>query len=200
MTDDFFVAEDDPPSKREVLRVALHLFVKDGLCETSIRDIAKASGYTNPALYKFFASKEELAVHLLERCYLRLVSAIRASQRGERFGDDLDALVDAYARLVDEHLEAVIFVNEQLRPLWRKLPRAARAHSLIDTVQTLITRGVEAGAVAKGTDLDLAAAMVLGTMGQVARLVYFDEIAPPLAQHVSGIRTLFRRALTGRAS
>jgi AcrR family transcriptional regulator len=57
-----YLAHDDAPAKKKILTEALRLFVRDGLCETSIRDIARATGYTNPALFKHFASKERLAV------------------------------------------------------------------------------------------------------------------------------------------
>ena len=68
----FYVSEDDAPAKRRILVAALALFVRDGLCETSVRDIAKASGFTNPALFKHFRSKDDLARYLFERCYLEL--------------------------------------------------------------------------------------------------------------------------------
>ena len=60
----FYIREDDPPAKREILRAAMKLFSERGLDATSIREIARESGYTNPALYKHFAGKEELALHL----------------------------------------------------------------------------------------------------------------------------------------
>jgi TetR/AcrR family transcriptional regulator, repressor of fatR-cypB operon len=66
----FYVSADDAPAKRKILETALVLFVRDGLCETSVRDIAKASGFTNPALFKHVRSKNDLARYLFERCYL----------------------------------------------------------------------------------------------------------------------------------
>src|SRR5215468_3451012 len=172
---DFFLLEGDAPSKREILRCALHLFVRDGLCETSIRDIAKASGFTNPALYKFFEGKEALALHLFERCYLRLVSTVRGSQGRADFATDLDSLLEAYAGLVDENLEAVLFVNDTLRQFWRKLPRATRQHSLIGEVRALVQLGKRTHSAPRALDEELAVAMLLGAMGQIARMAYFDE-------------------------
>ena len=60
----FYVRESDPAAKREILRAALKLFSERGLAATTIRDIANESGYTNPALYKHFAGKDELALYL----------------------------------------------------------------------------------------------------------------------------------------
>jgi len=146
--DSILLAEGDPPSKRKVLRCALHLFVRDGLCETSIRDIAQASGYTNPALYKFFESKEALSLHLFMRCYLRLVSVTRASQRPERgFEANLDALLRAYAGLADDSLEAVLYVNDTLRLFWPKLSPGTRRHSLLAVIHALLKQGVKEGAL-----------------------------------------------------
>ena len=191
------LAEGDPPSKLEILRCALRLFVRDGLCETSIRDIAQASGYTNPALYKFFESKEALALHLFERCYQQLVGAVRASQRrGSGFEANLDSLLAAYAGLVDENLESVLYVSDTLRLFWLRLPADARRRSLLSEIRRLLKRGVAEGAIRPDTDLDLAMATVVGGMAQVARMAYFGELERPIGKRLAGLRTLLGRALS----
>jgi AcrR family transcriptional regulator len=75
----FHIHEDDPPAKRHILRAAMKLFSERGFATTSIRDIAKESGYTNPELYKHFASKEELALHLFETCHRRMWARCNAA-------------------------------------------------------------------------------------------------------------------------
>ena len=40
----FYIRENDPPAKREILRAAMRLFSEQGLAATSIRDIARESG------------------------------------------------------------------------------------------------------------------------------------------------------------
>src|SRR6476469_11207674 len=93
----FYVAEEDPPAKRKILVTALALFVRDGLCETSVRDIAKVSGFTNPALFKHFRSKDELARYLFERCYLELAELVStAIASGRTFEARQRAIIDAY--------------------------------------------------------------------------------------------------------
>ena len=69
----FYVEPTDPPSKQELLKAALKLFARDGVRESSIRAVAAEAGFTNPVLFKYFDGKEALALHLFERCYLRLV-------------------------------------------------------------------------------------------------------------------------------
>ena len=82
----FFVREEDPPAKRQILRAAMTLFSERGLAGTSIRDIARESGYTNPALYKHFASNDELALYLFETCHRRLWAKCNAARREPKVG------------------------------------------------------------------------------------------------------------------
>src|SRR5215471_3080677 len=107
----FYVEESDPPAKREILRAALKLFSERGLASTSIRDIADESGYTNPALYKHFESKDELALHLFETCHTRVWTRCSAAlAAGSRFEDKLEAFVAAWIELLDTEPEVLAFL------------------------------------------------------------------------------------------
>ena len=80
----FFVSPDDPPSKREIMKAALALFTEHGLDGVTIRDIAARSGYTNPAIFKFFAGKDDLAEHLFVECYRELSRRFAATRTSRR--------------------------------------------------------------------------------------------------------------------
>src|SRR5215470_4309619 len=108
----FYIHEEDPPAKREILRAAMKLFSQHGLAATSIRDIADESGYTNPALYKHFSSKEELALHLFEICHQRLWTKCHAAISAGSFDDKLDGYIGQVLQLVDEHPEAMAFLSD----------------------------------------------------------------------------------------
>jgi AcrR family transcriptional regulator len=84
----FYVRDTDPPAKREILRAAIKLFGQHGLAATTIRDIAKESGYTNPALYKHFVSKEALALYLFETSHRRLGAAVTQPWRARRISSE----------------------------------------------------------------------------------------------------------------
>src|SRR5215831_3268362 len=107
-----FLAEGDPASKQAILQAALALFVQHGLEATSIRMIGAAAGYTNPAMFKFFESKEALALYLFERCYGRLFLTVHAAASKDEFDDALAAVIDAFLGAMDHDLEATIFVQE----------------------------------------------------------------------------------------
>src|SRR3954470_1895086 len=109
----FFVEPTDPPSKQELLKAALKLFARDGVRESSIRAVAEEAGFTNPVLFKYFDGKDALALHLFERCYLRVArETLGALAEGATFRDRLRRLVERLLALIDEAPDAMLFVNE----------------------------------------------------------------------------------------
>src|SRR5580765_1123721 len=136
----FYIREDDPPAKRQILRAAMKLFSERGLTATSIRDIAKKSGYTNPALYKHFASKEELALYLFETCHRRLWSTCHAAIDGATsFDAKLEGYVGTVLELVDEHPEAMAFLSDSARTLWPKAGSRVRRQTMISLARSLMS-------------------------------------------------------------
>src|SRR4249919_3841737 len=128
----FYVRENDPPAKQQILRAAMKLFADRGLDATSIRDIARESGYTNPALYKHFGSKEELALHLFETCHRRLWSKCKAAiDGGKSFDAKLEAYVGQVLELVDQHPEVMAFLSDSGRVLWPKTGPAIQRQTMI---------------------------------------------------------------------
>src|SRR3954469_5392374 len=102
----FFVEPTDPPSKQELLKAALKLFARDGVRESSIRAVAEEAGFSNPVLFKYFDGKDALALHLFERCYLRLVrEAMAALAGGDGFRARLGRLITRLLALLDESPE-----------------------------------------------------------------------------------------------
>src|SRR5690242_12675188 len=77
-----YLTVDDPPSKRKILQTALRLFAAKGVEAVTVRHIAAEAGYTNPALFKYFATKDDLAIYLFERCYARLFDDLKLAIDG----------------------------------------------------------------------------------------------------------------------
>jgi len=176
----FYVSENDAPAKRKILVTALHLFVRDGLCETSIRDIAKESGFSNPALFKHFESKEALAVYLFACCYLELFHLLsRAMQSGESFAARQHAAVSAFMTALERDMDSVLFVQESLRYFWPKMPASVRKLSILGVVYKLLEAGRKEGAVTSSIDIGLLANAWIGTLQQFARVCYFGGLPQP---------------------
>jgi TetR/AcrR family transcriptional regulator, repressor of fatR-cypB operon len=192
----FYLTEEDAPAKRAILRAALKLFVQEGFCETTVRDIAAESGYTNPALFKHFANKEDLAVQLFERCYLRQIALLHGALQPPRgFDATLDSLLNSLASALDEDLDAFIFVQEQLRYLWPKVSPAVRRHSLLAQLTALFARGVQEGSVTSEVAPELMVAGFGGLLGQFSRMLYFGEFSGGAKAWKSQLKALAFRML-----
>jgi TetR/AcrR family transcriptional regulator, repressor of fatR-cypB operon len=172
----FYISEHEAPAKQRILIAALQLFVRDGMCETSIRDIAKASGFTNPALFKHFDGKEALANCLFERCYLELFRLVHtATNEVGTFHEKQASVVNAYLAALDREPESVIFVQEGLRHFWPSMPPEVRRHSILGEIRKLLECGQQEGAVTEEIEMSLLVTAWAGTLQQFARARYFGD-------------------------
>lgn len=192
----FYVTRDDPPAKREILRSALKLFSARGLAATSIRDIADESGYTNPALYKHFAGKDELALYLFEACHARVWDRCNAAlASGKEFDAQLDAFVATWLALLDEEPEVLAFLADSARVLWPRVNSTMRRKTIIGLARSLVRGAPGIRAAANRADLDAAAASVQGTLSELGRMIQLGVVQGPAARWHATVVELFRRTM-----
>jgi len=188
----FYIRADDPPAKRHILRAAMKLFSEHGLDGTSIRDIARESGYTNPALYKHFASKEKLAVHLFETCHQRLWTRCSAAiAAAPTFDAKLDGYIGQILELVDEHPQAMAFLSDSARVLWPKAGGAVRRHTMIGLARDLMNQAPRSQR--RRVNADVAAASLQGTLAELARMLQVGVIPGPAMRWKADLVALFRQ-------
>lgn len=192
----FYIRDDDPPAKQEILRAAIKLFSRQGLAGTTIRDIALESGYTNPALYKHFAGKEELALHLFETCHRRLWSRCNAAvSAGKTFEDKLEGYIGQVLELADECPEALAFLSDSARVLWPRAGSAVRRQTMIGLARSLMALAPR-GLGRSKPHPDVAAASLQGTLAEVTRMLQVGVIAGPAVKWKSELVRFFR-AMSG---
>ena len=174
--DPFFVLKDDPESKRELLKAALELFVHRGPSEPTVRQIAARAGYSNPAIFKYFPSKDELAIYLFRQCWERVTAELRAAiQPDQSFRDGLIALLEAYANIVEEDLDAFIYARENIRRFCEFLsPKSQKQHPGI-LLRQLFEKGKRTGEINSDVDIEMLAAAVGGLFSQFSNLLYWGE-------------------------
>jgi TetR/AcrR family transcriptional regulator, repressor of fatR-cypB operon len=190
----FYIRDDDPPAKRQILRAAMKLFASQGLAATSIRDIARESGYTNPALYKHFAGKEELALHLFETCHQRLWTKCHAAiTEAKSFDGKLAAYVGQSLLLVDEHPDAMAFLSDSARVLWPKAGPTVRRRTMIGLARTLMSEAPRPRRGVPPVHPDVAAASLQGTLAELARMLQVGVIPGPAVRWTADVVALFRR-------
>lgn len=66
--------------REEILDAALSLFTRDGLHAVSTRQIAEAAGISQPALYAYFATKDDLIADLCVRAFATLSARMAAAK------------------------------------------------------------------------------------------------------------------------
>jgi AcrR family transcriptional regulator len=156
-----------PDTKRPVIiRAATALFAKRGVDATSMRDIADAAGVREAAIYRYFASKEEMSREIFVSWYGWYSRQLRAIVRGP--GDTKDK-VYGIARVelaaAAEHTEAFTYFCENEARFLRSLPASVpRAR---DVFIELVTEGQKRREVKAG-DAGLLADMLSGALCAVA--------------------------------
>jgi AcrR family transcriptional regulator len=189
----FYVRENDPPAKRQILRAAMKLFSERGFGGTSIRDIAQESGYTNPALYKHFASKEELALHLFETCHRRMWARCHAAVVSAKgFDGKLEGFIGQWLELVDEHPEVVAFLSDSARVLWPKASPTVRRQTMIGLARSLMAGAPPLRNGRSAVNPDVAAASLQGTLGELTRMLQVGVVAGPAVRWKGEVVTFFR--------
>jgi AcrR family transcriptional regulator len=111
--------------REAILEAATRLFSTRGYADTGIDDIGEAVGITGPAVYRHFASKQDLLVATLERA-VEHATAIFPMVEAEALPPEqaLRRLIDLTARAcIDERAMAVLYWQES-----RNLPDEERQH------------------------------------------------------------------------
>ena len=190
----FVALDSDPASKREILRAALSLFVQHGPSDPTARQIAAEAGYSNPAIFKYFRTKDKLALYLFKQCYERITGELRASVQLDRpFRENLRALLATYQRIVEEDLDAFLYVTENTRRFWHSLSPELRGRSIGRLLRQAFENGKAEGVVASDASTELLVTGVVGMLSQFARLRYFGEFPGPAENWIASIERMILR-------
>jgi AcrR family transcriptional regulator len=190
-----YLKEDDPPSKRMILQTALRLFANHGVDAITVRRIAQDAGYTNPALFKFFESKDSLAIYLFECCYLQIFDCLQvAIDNASTSEQQIDAVLDVFLAQLEQNLEAFLFVQDHLRQFWPRVSAKTRRKSILYLIKGVLQRRIEEGSLNQ-TELNLTLASLTGTLLQFARMRYFGEFTNKPSSWRAPLKALIHKML-----
>jgi AcrR family transcriptional regulator len=101
--------------KAQIIEVATALFREKGYHATSLDDIAERIGFTKPAIYYYFRSKEDILFEIVDGVVHDALARMRAiADRDEPIVDRLHAILVENTRVVLENLDAnTVFYNER---------------------------------------------------------------------------------------
>ena len=150
--------------KAQIIRVSTALFRERGYHATSLDDIAERIGFTKPAIYYYFRSKEDILFAIVDGVVEGALSRIRSiAERDEPVVDRLHAILVENTRVVLENLEAnTVFYNERglLSPERERMVRD-REREYTRIVRDLYVEGVEEGSLLD-IDVTIATSTLLG--------------------------------------
>ena len=159
--------------RQELLRIAAELFADKGFKNTTVRDIADAAGILSGSLYHHFDSKESMVDEILSTFQEELFAKydeVLASDVGAR--PKIEAAVRLSFEAIDQHHDEVaIFQNEAdyLGSFDRFAYLAERNAQSRQVWMTLLTEGVESGALRPDLDVELVYRFIRDTVWVAVR-------------------------------
>lgn len=149
--------------KQAISQAAVALFAKQGYQDTTIEQIAREAHVSVPTVFKYFGSKQEIVLEMLNPEDPRALS--EASDRMLAFSDPLDALCHLEQLLIEHALQ------ELPAAIWREVLPAILSggnntfseryrqmnESLLTEISALLRKLQAAGKLRVDLDVDLAA-------------------------------------------
>jgi AcrR family transcriptional regulator len=184
-------------TKELIARTALRLFVEKGIDGATIRDIAAAAGIAEGTLYRHYPGKNALAWDLFSSNYAAFALELQRLQAGQAtLRAKLDAMVRQFCSFFDQ--DPVLFSylllaqHGQLQKVTPDLPNP------VEVLREVLAAGMDRGEI-PGGDPDVAAAMVLGIVLQVAVFKIYRRLDQSLASLAEVLVAACWRALAGKS-
>ena len=165
-------------TKERIEQAAIAHFVKKGVAETTVRDIAQAVDISEGALYRHFVGKDELVWELFERHYVAFAGRLQALAASETTArGKLAAMIRGFCQAHDDDpalFHFLVFVQHgQLGKL------AADTPTPVTVMHDVLSAAIAAGEI-PAQDANLASALVMGLVLQPMTFAAYGRL--PQAQ------------------
>jgi AcrR family transcriptional regulator len=171
-------------TKDRIERAAIELFVRKGVAQTTVRDIAQAVDISEGALYRHFVGKDELVWELFERHYVAFAGRLQSLADGEPSArGKLSAMIRGFCQAHDDDpalFHFLLFVQHgQLSKLSSTTPTP------VTVMHALLSRAIATGEI-PAQDANLASALVMGIVLQPVTFAAYGRL--PQAQAPNAAR------------
>lgn len=172
---------DGSETKIRLEREAMRLFVEKGVAETSIRDVAKATGVAEGAMYRHFSGKDDLVATLFLAHYLGFAQTLERLQ-SEASGTraKLEAMIQEFCRFFDQDQVLFRFLLFVQHGQLTNVPTGALTP--VDVMRDAIAAGMREGEI-PNADAELSTAMIIGLVLQAATAIVYGRIRGRLSPH-----------------
>jgi AcrR family transcriptional regulator len=169
-------------TKSRLERAALTLFVARGVAETTTKEIAMAASVAEGTIYRYFPSKEQLALDLFLRHHQGLAEALAEAQRPAKgLRAKVEAIVRCYCEWADR--DWTLFAYHLLNQHSFLIQVPDGAANPVTVVRDVISQAMKAGEIPK-RNIDLAAASAIGVVLQAATYKVYGRFTGDLSDHV----------------
>ncbi|MFF0446379.1 TetR/AcrR family transcriptional regulator [Streptomyces sp. NPDC004609] len=191
------------PARARILDAAHELMLSLGLARTTTKEIARAAGCSEAALYKSFTGKEELFIAVLNERLPKLAPLLDDLTARPGEGSLEENLVEVVRRAAGFYAQtfpiaASLYADPRLKARHETALRemGKGPHLPIQGLDAYLRAEQRAGRVADGADTYAAASLLLGACTHRAFAYDGTEggvAAPPLDEFAAGlVRTLLR--------
>ena len=171
-------AED---TKARLERAALTLFVARGVAETTTKEIAMAASVAEGTIYRYFPSKEQLALDLFLRHHQGLAEALAEAQRPAKgLRAKIEAIVRCYCEWADR--DWTLFAYHLLNQHSFLIQVPDGAANPVTVVRDVISQAMKAGEIPR-RNVDLVAASAIGVVMQAATYKVYGRFTGDLSDH-----------------
>ncbi|MCW2238649.1 TetR/AcrR family transcriptional regulator [Azospirillum canadense] len=163
--------------RQKVRDAALALFAQKGVKATTIKDIARAAGVSEGALYRHWASKEDLAADLFAAEYTALSQALREAAGTGPAPDRLRRVIEWAFRLVEAAPDRARFLLLSQHDGLPLVPDGQETP--VDVVCAIIGAGIKEGSV-RDANCEALAHIVIGAIVMNVQSQVYGRQATPL--------------------
>ena len=172
-------AED---TKVRIERAALTLFVARGVTETTTKEIAMAASIAEGTIYRYFPSKEQLALELFLRHHKALAEALSTAQRSPKgLRAKIEAIIRCYCEWADR--DWTLFAYHLLNQHSFLIQVPDDTPNPVNVVREVIGQAMKTGEIPR-RNIDLAAASAIGVVLQAATYKVYGRFTGTLTTHV----------------
>lgn len=176
---------DGTQTKERIERAALELFARQGVAETSMREIAREAGMSLGAMYNHYKSKDDLAWSLFAESFSEIGREMRKLAIAE---EDLErklrAMVGYLFSSFDEDWALMSYAFSARHEYLRRV--TSRLQNPYIVIRTVLVEAMKQGRIRR-IEPELATAMVTGAIIQVIEMKVFGRLKGKLASRADDV-------------
>ncbi len=152
-------------TKRKIFEASMKLFADKGYEATSIEEITATVGVAKGTLYYHFSSKEEIFNFLVEEGMKLLKNSIDIkTARVDSYVDKLRAIILIQIKVIAKYENLMTIVLSQVWGTEKRNNKCKECvFEYIDTIEKIVTEGIEKGEILKGNPKIIASEIFSST-------------------------------------